>query len=53
MSLSQQLLHSTIRIECRDAKGNLSSGTGFNFSFEIDGMFVPAIGVQWSDFCQP
>jgi hypothetical protein len=43
MSIGQQLLHSTIRIECRDAKGNVSSGTGFNFSFEFDGTFVPAI----------
>jgi hypothetical protein len=43
MSIGQQLLHSTIRIECRDAKGNLSSGTGFNFSFEFDRMVVPAI----------
>jgi hypothetical protein len=43
LSIGQQLLHSTVRIECLDANGRGSSGTGFNFSFEIDGMFVPAI----------
>jgi Trypsin-like peptidase domain len=43
LSTAEQLLHSTIRIECRDAKGSVSSGTGFNFSFEIDGIFVPVI----------
>lgn len=43
LTISRQLLHSTIRIECRDAEGHVSSGTGFNFSFEIDGMSVPSI----------
>ena len=43
MTVAQQLLHSTIRIECRDSTGNVSSGTGFNFAFEIDGMLVPVI----------
>ena len=43
LSIGQQLLHSTVRIECVDANGGKSSGTGFNFSFEIDGMFVPTI----------
>lgn len=43
LSLAQQLLHSTVRIECRDARGNVSSGTGFNFSLEFDGIHVPGI----------
>jgi hypothetical protein len=43
LSIGEQLLHSTIRLECEDAEGNKSSGTGFNFSFEIDGMYVPVI----------
>lgn len=43
LTIAQQLLHSTIRIECRDAAGNVSSGTGFNFSFEFDGILVPTI----------
>jgi hypothetical protein len=43
LSIAQQLLHSTIRLECQNAAGSRSSGTGFNFSFEIDGMHVPVI----------
>jgi hypothetical protein len=43
MTIAQQLLHSTIRIECADAKGNGSSGTGFNFAFQLGNVVVPAI----------
>lgn len=43
LNLGEQLLHSTIRLECQNAKGSRSSGTGFNFSFEIDGSYVPVI----------
>lgn len=43
LTVAQQLLHSTVRIECLDAKGAASSGTGFNFSFEIQNSFVPVI----------
>jgi hypothetical protein len=43
LSIGQQLLHSTIRLECQNAAGGRSSGTGFNFSFEIDGVQVPVI----------
>lgn len=33
LSLSEMLMYSTIRIECRDSSGNLSTGTGFFFNF--------------------
>ena len=43
LSVATKLLHSTVRIECKDAQGAISSGTGFNFSFEFDDFLVPAI----------
>jgi hypothetical protein len=44
LSLSAQLLHSTIRIECRKANGGVSSGTGFHFRFILkNSSLVPAI----------
>jgi hypothetical protein len=43
-SLSEQLLHSTVRIETEDANGYAGSGTGFFFHFlEKDQMAFPAI----------
>jgi|ERR1043166_208326 hypothetical protein len=43
LPIADQLLHSTIRIECVDAIGQKSSGTGFHFRFRIDDQWVPAI----------
>lgn len=33
MSISEDIMHSTVRIECVSAAGSLSTGTGFFFSF--------------------
>ena len=44
MQLSEQLLHTTIRIEASLPSGECSIGTGFFFKFCDDGKtFVPAI----------
>jgi Trypsin-like peptidase domain len=44
LSLSRQLQHSTVRLECRKADGNLSSGTGFHMRLKLDEeLWVPAI----------
>ena len=43
LPLAQQLLHSTVRIECRDVSGNVSSGTGFHFRFPFNDQWMPAI----------
>lgn len=43
LPLAQQLLHSTIRLECRNAAGQISSGTGIHFRFSMDGFFAPVI----------
>jgi V8-like Glu-specific endopeptidase len=44
LGITEQLLHATIRIECLDAKGVLSSGTGYFFNFAAhDGNICPAI----------
>jgi hypothetical protein len=44
LGITEQLLHSTVRIEALDAKGGLSSGTGFFFNFAAgDNRVVPAI----------
>jgi len=43
LSVGEQLLHSTVRLECQNAAGGRSSGTGFNFAFEIDGMQVATV----------
>lgn len=45
MSIADQLVHTTVRIECQDAAGQASSGTGFFFNFcqGSDGQHVPAL----------
>jgi hypothetical protein len=44
MSIIDQLVHTTLRIECRDNLGKASSGTGFIASFcAHEGRTVPAI----------
>lgn len=46
LSLSEKLLYSTIRIECKDLLGNISTGTGFFFHFLEDtknGNHVPVV----------
>lgn len=42
-SPSEQLTHTTTRIECDLFGGGLSTGTGFFFSFKIDNVTVPVI----------
>ena len=38
------LIHSTVRLVCQDAKGRLSSGTGYVFQFcEADGQGIPCV----------
>jgi hypothetical protein len=44
LPLSEQLAHSTVRIECESANGEVGTGTGFFFRFaEKEGIHVPAI----------
>lgn len=46
LTISEKLMYSTIRIECEDTEGNVSTGTGFFFNFlenPIDKTCVPAI----------
>ena len=44
LSPSEQLAHSTVRIECQLANGLTGTGTGFFFRFaESEGIHVPAI----------
>lgn len=44
LGLTEQLLHSTVRIECANANGEGSSGTGFFFEFAVgNGKVCPAI----------
>ncbi len=44
LSDSEKLLHSTVRIECLDANGDFSCGTGFFFNFAASGNgILPAI----------
>lgn len=44
MSIAEQLIHSTVRIEALDANGMPSSGTGFFFNFQAGPTsFLPAI----------
>ncbi|KXY39771.1 zinc chelation protein SecC [Bacillus cereus] len=44
LSISEQLMYSTVRIECLNSKGQGSTGTGFFFRFLDDGnRYVPAI----------
>jgi hypothetical protein len=41
--VARQLIHSTIRLECRTSAGATSSGTGFHYRFKINNTLVPAI----------
>lgn len=43
MTLDEQLIHSTIKINSIQSDGSECSGTGFFFNFEIDGKRIPAI----------
>lgn len=46
LTISEKLMYSTIRIECKDTEGNISTGTGFFFNFlenPADKTSVPAI----------
>lgn len=43
LTVTEKLLHTTVRIQCRNAKGELSSGTGFYFSFRRDNAIFPCI----------
>lgn len=44
LSLTEQIIHSTVRIECTNDAGEQSSGSGFFFSFfEHNGSYTPAI----------
>lgn len=42
-TIGQQLLHSTVRILCENAKGEKSSGTGFNLTIDVPNAVVPVI----------
>jgi hypothetical protein len=37
LGITDRLIHSTVRIECQDAAGNISSGSGFIFGFARSG----------------
>lgn len=45
MNILDELVHTTVRIECRNAKGQQSSGTGFFCLFDVEGSTdpIPAI----------
>lgn len=44
LSISEQLAHSTVRIECESKTGQIGTGTGFFFRFAMSGQIhVPAI----------
>ncbi|MBL8992718.1 MAG: serine protease, partial [Spirochaetia bacterium] len=44
LSLAEQLMHSTVRLECESKNGNESTATGFFFQFKTDeGNFIPLI----------
>lgn len=44
LSLSEQLVYSTVRIECETAHGEIGTGTGFFYQFaKSEDNFVPAI----------
>lgn len=36
LSAAEQLMHTTVRLECELTDGGVSTGTGFFFSFKID-----------------
>src|SRR5215212_3416876 len=62
LSMSEQLTHCTVRIECQSLSGEISLGTGFFFKFlqagDAGDTHVPVIitnkhvieGAQWGDF---
>jgi hypothetical protein len=43
LSPAEQIMLSTVRIECKSNKGNISTGTGFFFNYQIDDKKVPVI----------
>ena len=44
LTLAEQLMHTTVRLECELANGSITTGTGFFFSFKIDEQsFIPVI----------
>ena len=44
MSITDQLIHITVRIECVLKDGSMAYGTGFNFNFcHEENDFIPAI----------
>ncbi|MBB1574934.1 MAG: trypsin-like peptidase domain-containing protein [Flavobacteriaceae bacterium] len=43
LELSEQLMYSTIRIECENEKEETSTGTGFFFCFQKDNYSIPVI----------
>jgi Trypsin-like peptidase domain len=44
LSVAEQLMHTTVRLECMLTDGRKSTGTGFFFSFQIDaGRHIPLI----------
>ncbi len=43
LSPSEEIMYTTVRIECQNQLGNVSTGTGFYFVFNIKGQSVPLI----------
>lgn len=43
MSLSEMITYSTLKIECKDAYGNSSTGSGFIMNLHSDELIVPVI----------
>ena len=44
LSAAEQLMHTTVRLECELADGGISTGTGFFFAFRVgDGQQIPLI----------
>ena len=43
MGIIEQLLHSTVRIECKLANGDVEHGTGFFFNFPVGDIFIPVV----------
>lgn len=43
LTIAEQLMHSTVRLECDQKNGDRSTGTGFFFSFTVNGGFIPVI----------
>ncbi|OBU15040.1 zinc chelation protein SecC [Photobacterium aquimaris] len=44
LTVAETLMHTTVRLECKLKDGNASTGTGFFFSFKLDGdQHIPVI----------